>query len=138
MSWDGSEGWLSRTLIASTSARRTILPGPAVAPDAVAPGCDPADANCMAGYNQGYDSSYADNGLRLRLIAPLDIGIGIDGGYYGGGYYGRGYGADPPTAAGCPRTPASLVLAERLSFTPTAQLSQQRHGRAMGTPRGAP
>ena len=96
VNWDGAEGWLSRTLIASTSARRTIVPGPAVAPDAVAPGCDPADASCMAGYDQGYDSSYADNGAYdygYDYGAPL--GIGIDGGYYGGGYYGRGYGGRP-------------------------------------------
>lgn len=98
VNWDGSEGWLSRTLIASVSARRAIVPGPAVAPDVVAPGCDPADASCVEAYDQGYDSSYADNGAYdygNDYGLPLGIGIGIDGGYYGGGYYGRGYGSRP-------------------------------------------
>ena len=124
VNWDGAEGWLSRTLIASTSGRRTIVPGPGAAPDAVAPGCDPADASCMAAYNQGYDGSYADNGsydYGYDYGAPLGIGIGIDGGYYGGGdyghgYYDRGYGSRHPygsrmsTNAGFARAGGTTVV----------------------------
>lgn len=137
VNWDGSEGWLSRTLIASTSARRAIVPAPAVAPDVVAPGCDPADASCMSAYDQGYDSSYADNG-GYDYGAPLGIGIGIGidegyfgGGYHGGGYYGRGYGARPTYGA---RTSANGGFA-RMGAAPVVRATGPAlRSNAMGRP----
>ena len=108
VSWNGLEGYLSTSLIASASSRRMQmtaqgpLAGPPVVGDIVRPlttllpGCDPSfDPNC-AGYNAGYayDNGYGPN---YAFGDYGDYGYG-NYGYYGaggvylGGYEGRRYG----------------------------------------------
>jgi uncharacterized protein YraI len=107
VNWNGLDGYLSTSLIASASSRGTQpaqepLAGPPVVGDIVRPlttllpGCDPSfDPNC-AGYNgnYAYDSGYGPN---YAYGDYGDYGYG-NYGYYGaggvylGGYEGRRYG----------------------------------------------
>jgi uncharacterized protein YraI len=102
VSWNGVDGYLSRSLIASSaSARRprgvegeSDAAPPVVGDDRAAyarPACDPSvDPNCGGGYpdSSAYNGGY-DNGYPYDDYAYS--GYGYDPGLYGGAYIG-GYG----------------------------------------------